>query len=68
MEVLGDYFETLETSLKSGRYFTERDRSGAEQVIIINETMERRWWPGEDPLGKRSGIAQPTVDEDRRRY
>jgi len=53
MEVLGDYFETLETSLKGGRYFTQRDRSGAEQVIIINETMERRWWPGEDPLGKR---------------
>ena len=35
IEVLGDYFDTLETSLKSGRYFTQRDRSGAEQVIII---------------------------------
>ena len=56
--VLGDYFETLETSLKSGRYFTERDRSGAEQVAIINETMERRWWPGEDPLGKRVAFRQ----------
>jgi len=58
IDVLGDYFETLETSLKSGRYFTERDRSGAELVVIINETMERRWWPGEDPLGKRVALAE----------
>jgi putative ABC transport system permease protein len=55
---LGNYFETLETSLKSGRYFTERDRSGAEQVVIINETMERRWWSGEDPLGKRVALLE----------
>jgi len=57
-DVLGDYFETLETSLKSGRYFTERDRSGAEQVVIINETMERRWWSGKDPLGKRVALRE----------
>ena len=60
IEVLGDYFETLETSLKSGRYFTERDRSGAEPVIIINETLERRWWSGEDPLGKRLELREGT--------
>ena len=53
IEVLGNYFETLETSLKSGRYFTQWDRSGGERVIIINETLERRYWSGEDPLGKR---------------
>ena len=58
IDVLGDYFETLGTSLKSGRYFTERDRSGAEQVAIINETMERRWWSGEDPLGKRVALRE----------
>ena len=61
IDVLGDYFETLGTSLKSGRYFTERDRSGAEQVAIINETMERRWWSGEDPLGKRVALFEESL-------
>jgi putative ABC transport system permease protein len=61
IDVLGNYFETLETSLKSGRYFTERDRSGAERVVIINETMERRWWPGEDPLGKRVALRENPI-------
>jgi putative ABC transport system permease protein len=36
-----------------GRAFDERDHTKSPQVIVINETMARRYWPGEDPVGKR---------------
>jgi len=48
-----DYFRTLGISLTRGRMFTERDNSGAGQVVMINEAMAEKFWPGEDPIGKR---------------
>ncbi len=47
------FFETLGIPLVRGRDFTERDREGAPDVVIVNETMARRLFPGEDPIGKR---------------
>jgi len=47
------YFETLGIRLVSGRDFTEADREGAPRVVIVNEAMARRFWPGASPLGKR---------------
>jgi putative ABC transport system permease protein len=47
------YFDALGTRLLKGRVFTERDAKGAPSVFIINETLQRRCWPNEDPLGKR---------------
>ncbi|HEX8846861.1 MAG TPA: ABC transporter permease [Pyrinomonadaceae bacterium] len=48
-----DYFSAMSIPLKSGRAFNERDTDQAQPVVIINETMARRYWPKEDPLGKR---------------
>src|SRR6185436_9245188 len=48
-----DYFRTIGTPLLKGRYFTERDSEAAPPVLIINDTMARRYWPGEDPIGRR---------------
>jgi putative ABC transport system permease protein len=48
-----DYFQTMQTPLLSGREFTDRDTPNAPAVAIINQTMARRHFPGEDPLGKR---------------
>ena len=48
-----DYFRALGIQLKTGRGFSESDREGARPVIVINETMQRRFWPNEDALGKR---------------
>ena len=49
----GDYFLVMGIPLMKGRVFDERDRDEAHGVTIINETMARRYWPGEDPIGKR---------------
>ena len=47
------HFETLEIPLLRGRSFTEQDREGGARVVIIDETMAERYWPGEDPIGRR---------------
>ncbi len=51
-----DYFRTMGMQLRRGREFTERDQPGAPEPVIINETLARRFWPGEDPIGKRVQI------------
>jgi len=51
-----NYFQTMGIRLISGRDFTELDSQNAPGVIVINETMARRYWPDEDPLGKRIKI------------
>lgn len=48
-----DFFRTLHLPLLQGRDFTSEDRQGSPKVAIITETMARRDWPGENPLGKR---------------
>jgi putative ABC transport system permease protein len=50
--VSAGYFETMEIALRSGRTFDERDGDGAAKVVIVNETMARRLWPGENAVGK----------------
>lgn len=46
------YFQAMRIPLRAGRDFTEHDRVGAPQVAIVNESMARRMWPGEDPIGQ----------------
>jgi predicted permease len=46
------YFHAMGIPLKAGRDFTERDTKGALNVIIINETLAKNLWPGENPIGK----------------
>jgi len=51
--IAGAYFETAGIPLLKGRFFTDQDREGSPAVAIINETMARRYWPGEDAIGQR---------------
>ncbi|MBA2584971.1 MAG: ABC transporter permease [Chthoniobacterales bacterium] len=51
--VTPDHFRVLETPLIKGRFFTEADSADAPGVIIINQAMAKKYWPGEDVLGKR---------------
>lgn len=46
------YFHAMGIPLKAGRDFTERDTKGSLNVIIINETLAKNLWPGENPIGK----------------
>src|SRR5205085_7662799 len=48
-----DYFQTMGIRLLKGRNFTEQDKAGAPPVVIVNETLARKHWPGEDAVGKR---------------
>ncbi len=50
--VTPDYFTTLGISIKRGRGFVEEDQPGAARVIVVNETLARTFWPGEEALGK----------------
>ncbi|HEV2864463.1 MAG TPA: ABC transporter permease [Pyrinomonadaceae bacterium] len=51
-----DYFRTMGIALKSGRAVTEHDTNDAPRVIVINEALARRYFSGEDPLGRRIRI------------
>ena len=51
--VSADYFRTLGIPLLSGRALTPTDRAGAPSVAVVNESGARRFWPGENPIGKR---------------
>jgi putative ABC transport system permease protein len=47
------YFPTLRIPLKAGRVFDDRDTEKSPMVVVVNETMARKFWPGESPVGKR---------------
>jgi putative ABC transport system permease protein len=46
------YFRTLRVALRQGREFTEGDKAEAPLVAMVNETLVRRFWPHENPIGK----------------
>jgi len=48
-----DYFQTMGIPILKGRVFTEQDKAGAPLVVIVNETLARKHWPGGDAIGKR---------------
>lgn len=48
----GDYFQALGIPLLRGRFFSDADTKNTTPVVIINETMAHRYWPGDDPIGK----------------
>ncbi len=55
-EVGPRYFESLHIPILEGREFTPEDDERAPKVLIVDQTAARRYWPGQDPLGKRLRI------------
>ncbi|MGH9752999.1 MAG: ABC transporter permease [Blastocatellia bacterium] len=53
------YFQTMGIPLRAGRDFTDRDTPDAPGVAVINETLAHRYWPSEDPIGKRVTLDDP---------
>jgi putative ABC transport system permease protein len=51
--ITSDYFRAIGIPLRQGRFFSDQDRDNSVPVVIISEAMARRFWPGENPIGKR---------------
>ena len=58
-----EYLATLGIPLREGRFFEDRDQAASIPVAVVSETMARRFWPGESPIGKRI-----QADDDPRRF
>ncbi|MBI3404939.1 MAG: ABC transporter permease [Acidobacteria bacterium] len=57
------YFETMGIPILRGRDFTARDNAAGPPVVIINDAAAQRFWPGEDPLGRRVSLHQGVWSE-----
>ena len=51
--VTPSYFETMRVRLIGGRFFDERDTASAPRVVIVDERLANRYWPGVNPIGRR---------------
>ena len=61
-QISAHYFTSMGIALRRGRYFTDGDNETSLPVAIINETMARQYWPGEDAIGKRFKVGDPNED------
>jgi predicted permease len=59
------YFATMGIPLRSGRLFDARDEAAPGQVVLINQSAAKRYWPGQDPVGKRIKLGP---DPERKRW
>src|SRR5262249_20926560 len=57
--VAGHYFNSLGIRLLKGRLLDEHDHAGAPLVVVVNEALARRYWPGQDPIGKKVLLTAP---------
>ena len=63
-QVTPDYFDTARTPLLNGRVFTERDAAGGQAVVIANETTAKRYWPGQNPVGKHLANSRDMIQRE----
>jgi macrolide transport system ATP-binding/permease protein len=54
-DVSPDFFRTIHARLVEGRFFTAADDASKPHVVIINQTLAKKYFPGEDPIGKTIG-------------
>lgn len=59
------YFQTVRLPLVAGRLLDDTDGADAENVVMVNEAFVRRFWPGEDPLGRSLRIFSATASPSR---
>jgi putative ABC transport system permease protein len=58
-QVSTNYLQTMNVPLRQGRYFESSDNAQSMPVAIVNETMARQYWPGENALGRRFKLGGP---------
>lgn len=64
VSVMPGYFETLGIPVKTGRAFDETDRESAAPVVIVNEAFAERYFPAQNPTGKRLLLSRPMLGKD----
>jgi predicted permease len=62
VDVTPGYFEAMGVTRLAGRFFDDRDAATAPRVIMIDETLAKRFWPGQSPIGRR--MYQPSNPKD----
>ncbi len=62
-QVSADYLKAMNIPLRQGRYFDNRDNSQSLPVAMVNETMARQYWPGENVVGRRFKLGGPDDKE-----
>ncbi|HEY3704825.1 MAG TPA: ABC transporter permease [Terracidiphilus sp.] len=60
-QITGDYFGAAGIPIVRGRSFTQADGAGTPLVVIVNRTLAERYWPGQDPVGKRIHLGVPEI-------
>jgi putative ABC transport system permease protein len=58
--VSSDYFKTMRIRILRGRGLTDQDSTPAPGAVAINESLARKYWPNEDPLGRRISLDETT--------
>jgi len=58
IRITPDYFKVMQAPLVRGRFFDEGDEDGKPRVAIVDESTARRYWPNQDPLGRRVRFGQ----------
>jgi len=57
--VSSEYFRTMGIAVRRGRVFADSDADGQPGVVVVSESLARRYWPGAEPIGKRLKIPLP---------
>lgn len=57
--VTENYFKVLKVPLVQGRFFDERDTADAPQVVIVNQSFARKWFPNQEAIGKKITFSDP---------
>ena len=57
------WFKTMHVPLQAGREFTDADKAGAPNVVIVNQALARRYWPNQNPIGKHIVMGRQPASE-----
>jgi putative ABC transport system permease protein len=58
-----DYFKTMQIPLRSGRFLSDRDVPGQPDAVVVSETLVKKYFPGQDPIGKRLTFGDPQAKD-----
>ena len=61
--VAPDYFRTMQIPMRQGRPFSDADTPSSQPVVLVSESLARKYWPGQDPIGKRLKVSSDANDK-----